>query len=308
MSVDEQDEFKVVTGFEDDLIFEENLRKKVEAKNKQKKEKKEAVERYYLDPDELEVNLREHVIMRSINPNHVMSRKLGRNIMTLVAEYAEGGQFRSYYNGWKEDMKSRAHEHICRYAHGYRINYVKTLEFFLRWIFRKKTYALQSWLADRGISYQKFYLSLLEVKIKTPNGKEKSKMGRKIFESDMHKLNNPLILKDLLDDAHKDNPPEGIVFTEDSFKEEIFGKWPETLRLDFDEQIRRNPFNYLTKYAYNAFIAVIKEEKAVSDNSQSFEEKMKYNPDSFDEENHGSEDRYTQLDENRIDWDVKIFE
>jgi hypothetical protein len=308
MSVDEQDEFKVVTGFEDDLIFEENLRKKVEAKNKQKKEKKEAVERYYLDPDELEVNLREHVIMRSINPNHVMSRKLGRNIMTLVAEYAEGGQFRSYYNGWKEDMKSRAHEHICRYAHGYRINYVKTLEFFLRWIFRKKTYALQSWLADRGISYQKFYLSLLEVKIKTPNGKEKSKMGRKIFESDMHKMNNPLILKDLLDDAHKDNPPEGIVFTEDSFKEEIFGKWPETLRLDFDEQIRRNPFNYLTKYAYNAFIAVIKEEKAVSDNSQSFEEKMKYNPDSFDEENHGSEDRYTQLDENRIDWDVKIFE
>lgn len=308
MSVDEQDEFKVVTGFEDDLLFEENLRKKVEAKNKQKKEKKEAVERYYLDPDELEVNLREHVIMRSINPNHVMSRKLGRNIMTLVAEYAEGGQFRSYYNGWKEDMKSRAHEHICRYAHGYRINYVKTLEFFLRWIFRKKTYALQSWLADRGISYQKFYLSLLEVKIKTPNGKEKSKMGRKIFESDMHKLNNPLILKDLLDDAHKDNPPEGIVFTEDSFKEEIFGKWPETLRLDFDEQIRRNPFNYLTKYAYNAFIAVIKEEKAVSDNSQSFEEKMKYNPDSFDEENHGSEDRYTQLDENRIDWDVKIFE
>jgi hypothetical protein len=308
MSVDEQDEFKVVTGFEDDLLFEENLRKKVEAKNKQKKEKKEAVERYYLDPDELEVNLREHVIMRSINPNHVMSRKLGRNIMTLVAEYAEGGQFRSYYNGWKEDMKSRAHEHICRYAHGYRINYVKTLEFFLRWIFRKKTYALQSWLTDRGISYQKFYLSLLEVKIKTPNGKEKSKMGRKIFESDMHKLNNPLILKDLLDDAHKDNPPQGIVFTEDAFKEEIFGKWTETLRLDFDEQIRRNPFNYLTKYAYNAFIAVIKEEKAVSDNSQSFEEKMKYNPDSFDEENHGSEDRYTQLDENRIDWDVKIFE
>ena len=137
MSIDKEVDYSQSSELEDDLIFEENLRKKVEAKNKLKREKKEAVERYYLDPDILEANLREHVIMRGINPSHIMSRKLGLNIMSLVNEYAEGGQFRSYYNGWKEDMKSRAHEHICRYAHGYDINYVNTLEFFLRWLFGK---------------------------------------------------------------------------------------------------------------------------------------------------------------------------
>jgi len=306
MIKNEFDENPDASLIDEDLLFEETLRRKVEAKAKGRKEKKEANPRYYLDPDELELNLRGHVIMRAINPEHVMSRKLGDNLMILVAEYAEGGQFRSYYNGWKEEMKSRAHEHICRYAHGYKINYVKTLEFFIRWLFRKKTYALQAWLAERGISYAKFYLSLLEVKIKTPNGKEKTKMGRKIFDHDFHKLNNPDVLADLIDDSLKGNVPVGVVFNEETFKDEIFARWPESLQKDFNEQVRRNPFNYLTKYAYNAFIAVIKEEKEISEKSRSFEEGMKYNPDSFDEDNHGGEDRYTQLDENRIDWDMKM--
>jgi hypothetical protein len=97
------------------------------------------------------------------------------------------------------------------------------------------------------------------------------------------------------------------IFNEETFRDEIFGKWPETLLRDFEDQVKRNPFNYLTKYAYNAFIAVIKEEKAISDNSQSFEEKMRYNQDSFDDDNNDGEDRYTQLNVDRLDWDTNLF-
>lgn len=290
------------------LDFEESLKRKLEAKNKPKKAKKEVTLKYYIDPEVLEANLREYVIMRSINPDHEIGRKLGLNIIQIVEEYSKGAQFRSYYNGWNEDMKSRAHEHICRYAHGYNINYVNTLEFLIRWLFRKKTYVLQDWLNTRGISYQKFYNSLLEVKIKTPNGKEKTKMGRKIFEYDFRKLNNPEVLIDLMSDEVKGMTITSPIFNEETFREEIFGRWPETLLRDFEDQVKRNPFNYLTKYAYNAFIAVIKEEKAISDNSQSFEEKMKYNQDSFDDDNNDGEDRYTQLNVDRLDWDSNLFQ
>lgn len=307
MDNEEELETNNVLELDEDLRFEEELAKKVAIKAQGKK-KKEAVARYYLDPDELEANLREYVIMRAINPDHIMSKKLALNIVLIVKEYAEGGQFRSYYNGWKEDMKSRAHEHICRYAHGYKIDYVKSTEFFLRWLFRKKQFALQKWLNDRGVSYTKFYKGLLDVIIKTPNGKEKSKMGKKIFVSDLTKLNNPEIYKEHFDPSLKKEPIDGIVFDEDKFKDEIFSNNPQNFYDDFVDQVKRNPFNYLTKYAYNAFIAVIKEEKAVSDNSQSYEDKMKYASDSFDEDTHGFEDRYTQIDEDKFDWETSFIE
>ena len=307
MDNEEELESNNVLELDEDLRFEEELAKKVAIKAQGKK-KKEAVARYYLDPDELEANLREYVIMRAINPDHIMSKKLALNIVLIVKEYAEGGQFRSYYNGWKEDMKSRAHEHICRYAHGYKIDYVKSTEFFLRWLFRKKQFALQKWLNDRGVSYTKFYKGLLDVIIKTPNGKEKSKMGKKIFVSDLTKLNNPEIYKEYFDPSLKKDPIDGIVFDEDKFKDEIFSNNPQNFYDDFVDQVKRNPFNYLTKYAYNAFIAVIKEEKAVSDNSQSYEDKMKYASDSFDEDTHGFEDRYTQIDEDKFDWETSFIE
>lgn len=304
---DQENTLENTSDLDDYLEFEESLIKKLEAKNKPKKAKKESAPKYYLDPDELERNLREYVIMKSINPDHVIGRKLGLNIIKIVEEYSNGAQFRSYYNGWKEDMKSRAHEHICRYAHSYRIDYVHTLEFLIRWLFRKKTYVLQDWLNTRGISYQKFYLSLLEVKIKTPNGKEKTKMGRKIFEHDFTKLNDVEVLTSLLNEGVKIEDVSTTPFNEETFKEEIFSKWPETLKNDFEDQVKRNPFNYITKYAYNAFIAVIKEEKEISDSKQSFEEKMKYDQNSFDDDNNEGEDRYTQFNVDKLDWDPNLF-
>lgn len=307
MSIEEQDINEWSSDLTEHLEFEENLQKKIEARNKPKKAKKDSTPKYYIDPEVLEENLREYVIMHSINPEHGIGRKLGLNIIQIVEEYSKGAQFRSYYNGWHEDMKSRAHEHICRYAHGYNINYVKTLEFLIRWLFRKKTYVLQDWMSKRGISYDKFYLSLLEVRIKTPNGKEKTKMGRKIFEHDFYKLNDPEVLIELMADNAKGMTFTEPVFNEATFRDEIFNQWPDTLLKDFEDQVKRNPFNYLTKYAYNAFIAVIKEEKAISDNSQSFEEKMKYNQDSFDDDNHDGEDRYTQLNVDRLDWGGNLF-
>lgn len=284
--------------------FEENLIKKIEAKEKPKRVKNENTPKYYLDPTVLEQNLREYVIMKSINPEHRIGRKLGLNIIKIVDEYSKGAQFRSYYNGWNEDMKSRAHEHICRYAHGYNINYVNSLEFLIKWLFRKKIHILQDWLNSKNISYAKFYSSLLEVKIKTPNGKEKTKMGRKIFESDFYKLNDLNIVKDLLNDGVNIEDIQFPIFEEDKFRDDVFNNYSENVRFEFDEQVKRNPFNYLTRYAYNAFIAVIKEEKEISDNSNRFEEKMRYSQDSFDDDNNDGEDRYTQLNIDKLDWDT----
>lgn len=290
---------------DDEDAFEARLKAKLEAKSKSKSRvKKDDSVRYYLDPVELEANLREHVIMKGINPNHTMTDKLGNNVTIIVAKYGESGQFRRYYNGWKEEMHSRAREHICAYAHSYKINYTKTIEFFIRWVFRRKSHVLQSWLSARGLSYKKFYASLLEVKIPTPNGKEKSKMGRKIFESDLVKLNNPSDFA-LLVETEGTKFPDVPPYNEETFKEEIFELGNANIRDDFEDQVKRNPFNYLTKYAYNAFIAVIREEKEILEHTQSFEERRLYHTEGGDEDGHGVEDRYTQIDEGRFDWDYE---
>lgn len=270
----------------EDLEFEAALAAKIEARRKKKKEK---TDKNYLNPKELHELLKEHVIMKKINPDHVMSDALGLLIIKLVDEYSNGGQFRGYYNGWKYEMKSRAYEHICRYAHGYNINHTDTNNFFIKWLYRSKENVLEEWFTLKGLSYPEFKANLPTKVIKTPNGKEKTKIGKYISEDEMLNLNS-----------------KEMFYNPAIFKEEIFSCRP-LLCEDFEDQILKNSFNYLTTYAYHAFIAVIREEKDLNSQKQVLDEKIKYKTDNMDEDT-GAADRFMQLDETRIDWAYNLIE
>ena len=290
MSYDETETEIDDLNIDADLAFEDALQKKIEARKKKKKEK---TLRYYVDPLELELNLRTYVIARSINPSQEMNKGLALNIMKIVDEYAESGQFRGYYNGWKEEMKGRAYEHICRYCHGYNITFTSSMKFFVQWLFRAKKYVLEEWFVSKGLSYSDFYAKLSVVKIKTPNGKEKTKMGKVISMEDMLNLNN---IKE-----------DTTYFDETTFKSEIFAIKPQLME-DFEDQCNRNPFNYLTRFAYHAFIAVIQEENDILEHTQSFEDKMKYKHYEGEEEQGPTESGYSILDDSKIDWCGNMIE
>lgn len=280
-------DFEEYDEYKEEVLFEEALAKKISAKEASKKAKREKKARYYLDPVELDRNLSEHVILKRINPDHVMKNELGRNIIKVVDETAKGGQFRGYYNGWKEDMKVRAYDHICRYCHSYKIGHAETAEFMQKWLFRKKITVLESWFAFKGLDYARFYNDLPVERVSTPNGKEPFKMCKVIREANFEEIN-------------KWN--EGVTpYNKDTFIAEILQIAPQ-IEEDYVDQKSRNPFNYLTRYVYNAFIAVIKEENLIRKNSQVFEENIRYKIDEYEDKSNGFDEPYVTMDESMLSW------
>lgn len=278
----------------EDLISpnESEILEESEASLNPSKKFKKRESRNYMDPSELHRLLKEHVIKRSINDNHRMSNALGKMIIKLVDEYSNSGKYRSYFNGWKYEMKSQAYEHICRYAHAYNIYYTDSIDFFLKWLFRDKENLLNDWFNDRGLSYKDFKEQLPIKMVKTPNGKDKTKMAKIISEA-------------VLIEYVKNN---GKIYDPSTFKEEFFTKRPELVG-EFKTQVEKNSFNYLTQFAYHAFIAVIKKEKMRSEQQQSLNEGILYKTEGGEEDvDSPTADRFVSMDDNRIDWGHSLID
>lgn len=271
-----------LTNTEDTIIEESEVNETLTKKFKKKES------RNYMDPSELHKLLKEHVIKRSINPNHRMGDALGKMIIKLVDEYSNSGKYRSYFNGWKYEMKSQAYEHICRYAHAYNIHYTESIDFFLKWLFRDKDHLLDEWFNSNKISYKDFKESLPIKLVKTPNGKDKTKMAKIVSES---------ALIDFAKDAYDPT----------TFKDYFFSKRPELVG-EFKNQVERNSFNYLTQFAYHAFIAVIKREKMRSEQQQTLNEGILYKTDEPEEDLDVQADKHVFMDDNRIDWGSSIVD
>lgn len=282
MRTDKDDEIELF--LEDETVLDDLS---LDITPKAPKIKTKKVNRNYMDPRELHKHLKEHVISRAINPEHVMTNALGLLIIKLVDEYSNSAKYRNYYNGWKYEMKSQAYEHICRYAHMYKIHYTDTVDFFVKWLFRDKDYVLEEWFNDRNLDYAKFKANLPEKLVKTPNGKEKTKIAR-------------VICADELD--RQLNCDGFIIYNPNTFKSEFFTKRPEMVE-EFAHQIAKNAFNYLTMFAYHAFIAVIKRENLKNEQQKSYDEKRKYDSEIFDEDGMQTiVENFSEYDESRIDW------
>ena len=143
---------------------------KIPLKNDKKKK------RIYLDPLEFYNELVDYIMKHKMDPNYVMPRKLGSMIVKLVDEIFNKANFRNYYNGWKYEMKSRAFEHICKYAVKYNMNFAYSCDFFFKWMYRVNEEKLTSWFEDKGVDYVEFKENLPEKEIKTPNGEKKTKI------------------------------------------------------------------------------------------------------------------------------------
>lgn len=275
-----------LTNKEDVEILEE-----VEIIENPSKKFKKRESRNYMDPSELHRLLKEHVIKRSINTNHRMTDALGKMIIKLVDEYSNSGKYRSYFNGWKYEMKSQAYEHICRYAHAYNIHYTDSIDFFLKWLFRDKEHLLDEWFAARLMSYKDFKDGLPIKMVKTPNGKDKTKMAKIISEA---------VLIEYVEKKSQKYDPS-------TFKEEFFSKRPELVG-EFKTQVEKNSFNYLTQFTYHAFIAVIKREKMRSEQQQTLNEGILYKTDSPEEDIENPSAQFTTMDDNRIDWGSSLVD
>lgn len=205
--------------------------------------------RKYVDPSVLHKLLVNHVIAKSINPDHVMCDELALCLMKQVEECAKASRFRNYFNGWKEDMKSLAHEHLCTYCHKYNIHYTETDDYFVKFIFREKKDVLEKYIKSLGIDYKMFYMMIPEKTIKTPNGKNKSKIAKHLTASILEEL-----IKEFLCDPY---------YSISVFKPYAFEHYNKdgSLKEAFDSACDRNSFNYISAYINNAFKAIISEEK-----------------------------------------------
>lgn len=268
-------------GIQDDIL--EDIIPKFIKKEGEKKPK-----RIYVDPIELHAELEKHIVSRNMNEEHVMHRKLAMMLIKITDELFEKGNFRSYHNGWKYEMKSKAYENLIKYAHKYELNFVEQFSFYLNWIYRVHPFKLQQFFDDHGLNYTKFIDNLEDVK-------------RKIFK----KSKDPNFVPS---DTYKKITPNdlypyllSINYTFESFKEELYKTYVD-LEQQFEDHKKRNSFNYITQIIYRSAQHVIKNEKKISGDNKRLDEAILYKTDDFDDDAIEQDNRFITFDENKLDY------
>lgn len=89
------------------------------SETKPKKKPDEKPMNYYLTNDAFHEELYDFILKRKINPDYIMPNSLGRMLILLINKNMSSRQFRGYSESWKQEMKSKAYIHTCKYADRY---------------------------------------------------------------------------------------------------------------------------------------------------------------------------------------------